>query len=117
MPELSQRHSSRVVMFPNQPTLNSESPRTKTRRKHSENATFTISREVIADRLRCMQQHVQSSDATQVLLHALALTAVLTPASDRAELIRDLIQEAHGLFARGACRRAEQRLQEALRLC
>jgi hypothetical protein len=39
------------------------------------------------------------------------------PLSARAECIRDLVQEAQGLFMRGAPRLAEQRLQEALKVC
>ena len=116
MPALSQTHPAPIVMFPSQRRLGWESFSAQTQRKHPK-PTFRISEELIADRLRCMQQHIQNRDAKQVLLHALALTAALSPISAQAELIRDLVQEAHGLFIRGAYCRAEQQVREALRFC
>jgi anthranilate/para-aminobenzoate synthase component I len=118
MPALSETNSSRVVVFPSQKrlALDLNSPVRRTRRNRAGKGTFTISRELVTDRVRCMLRHVQRGDIYQVVLHTVAITAVLTPQSARAECIRDLVQEAQGLFMRGASRRAEQRLQEALKV-
>lgn len=119
MPALSETNSSRVVVFPSQKrfALDFNSPVRRTRRNRAGKGTFTISRELVTDRLRCMLRHVQRGDTHQVVLHTVAITSALMPLSARAESIRDLVQEAQGLFTRGATRAAEQRLQEALKVC
>lgn len=92
-------------------------PVRRTGRNRAGKGTFTISRELVADRLRCMLRHIQSRDTHQVVLQTMAITAALMPLAAHAESIRDLVQEAQGLFARGALRAAEQRLHEALKIC
>jgi len=119
MPVFSETNAGAVNVFASAPSklhFGLSSPRKKTRRNQTDNETFTIASKVVDDRLRCMLRHIQSGDCNQVLLHTLAITALI-PAAARAEGVRDLIQQAHGLFIRGASRLAEQRIREALRAC
>ena len=76
--------------------------------------SFKISRELVADRLRCMLEHIHTGDAQQVLLHTSAIAGALTPMSPSVEAMRDSVQEAQGLFLRGDIRLAEETLREAL---
>ncbi len=77
--------------------------------------SFRISRELVADRLRCMLEHIHRGRTRQVLLHSIAVASALTPVSPSVEAIRDFVEQAQGLFLRGDIRLAEERLHEALR--
>ena len=74
-----------------------------------------VSKELIADRLLCMLEHIRCGRAEQVLLHTVLFAHVLNLACPDAQTLRDAIQEAQALFMRGRCHLAEQRLEEVLR--
>jgi len=84
------------------------------RSSYDQTGSFTISRELVADRLRCMLEHIHTGHAEQVLLHSISIAGALTPVSSSAGATRDLVQEALGMFLRGNANLAEQRLQDAL---
>ena len=85
-------------------------------RSRDQTGSFVISRELVADRLRCMLEHIRSGRANQVRLHTIAIASVLKPVSPSAEAVRDLVREAQGLFIRGNAGLAEQRLHGVLTL-
>jgi hypothetical protein len=116
---MSKANLNKVVRMPVQQQRNNSSHTPTGRRKRrsrDQTKSFLISRELVADRLRCMLEHVHSGNANQVILHTIAVANVLKPVSPSDEAVRDLVQEAQGLFMRGNAGSAEQRLHGVLTL-
>ena len=98
----------------NKPLALQKAAGTRKQRSRDQTGRFMISQELIADRLRCMLEHIRSCRTRQVLLHTIVIASALNPGFPNGQTVRDMVHEAQALFMRGNRRLAEQRLHDAL---